>query len=144
MLLSIAPLKNRYQNAVACDDRHSHAHRLYVSQDSAHLSWAKQRTLLQVLSLTEYDSSLEAGLSSIPCTFFLGSRLKEQVATKRCFSHSDAREGRPIYNKHISSLYIPLVKASHMTESQSQRQEIFFTYHEVMSKVWMYNASTGE
>lgn len=29
-----------------------------------------------------------------------------------------------------------------MTKSQSQRQEIFFTYHEVMSEVWMYNAST--
>ena len=40
------------------------------------------------------------------------------------------------------SINTQLVKAGHMTKSQSQRQEIFFTYHEVMSEVWMYNAST--
>lgn len=49
-----------------------------VSWDSAHLSWDQGAALLQVVNLTGRDSLLQVVLSSIPCVFILGSRLKGQ------------------------------------------------------------------
>lgn len=93
---------------------YSHACGSQVSWDSAHLSWAPEAALLQVVNLTGCDSLL--GLSSIPCVFVLGSRLKgQQCLVTRMMPICITTFQASAYDMSAS---IPLAKASAKVKGQ--------------------------
>lgn len=93
--------------------------------------------MLQVVNLTGYDSPLGVGLSSVPCVFVLGSRLKGQ---QYLVIHM-----MPIYiTTFQASVYDTLASVPLAKVPKSKGREIFSTHPEVMANVCMCNIFIGK